>query len=140
MAFDGTLSGANGSPLRDEPTVGSRRTGIHVATAVEVIINFSNAADHPAIQEGRECYNVFHDFYRHLVQALYDVGASPYVFLRQHRRRDSGTSAGSAMEDFKSGALGQRDRETAARANLIPDRIVIECAGMLGRCRVTLLH
>src|SRR6266576_1133487 len=44
-----------GSPLRDEPTLGSRRSGIHVATAVEVIVNFSSAADHPAIQEDREC-------------------------------------------------------------------------------------
>jgi hypothetical protein len=105
-----------------------------------VIINFSNAADHPAIQEGRECYNVFHDFYRHLVQALYDVGASPYVFLRQHRRRDSGTSVGSAMEDFKSGALGQRDRETAALADLILARIVIECAAMPAKCRITPLR
>ena len=25
-------------------------------------------------------YNVFHAFYRELVQALYDVGATPYVF------------------------------------------------------------
>ena len=30
--------------------------------------------------EERGDYNIFHAFYRELVQALYEVGASPYVF------------------------------------------------------------
>src|SRR4029077_19034652 len=40
---------------RDEPALGSWCARIHVATAVEVIINLGSAADHPAVEEHREC-------------------------------------------------------------------------------------
>ena len=39
------------SLLRDEPTLGGRCARIHVATAVEVIVDLRGAADHPAIEE-----------------------------------------------------------------------------------------
>src|SRR5258708_28991498 len=42
-------------PLRDEPTLGGGCARIHVATAVEVIVDLRGAADHSAIEEYREC-------------------------------------------------------------------------------------
>src|SRR4249919_2934947 len=41
--------------LRNEPTRGSWCARIHVATAVEVIVDLGSAADHPPIEEHCEC-------------------------------------------------------------------------------------
>ena len=43
------------SCLRDEPRLGGGCARIHVATAVEVIVDLRGAADHSAIEEYREC-------------------------------------------------------------------------------------
>ncbi len=58
--------------------------------------------------------NVFHDFYRQLVQALYDVGASPYVFCVNVDAVIAALLLALLWKDYKSGALGGRDLETAA--------------------------
>src|SRR5215468_2091207 len=41
--------------LCDEPALGSWRARIHVATAVEVIVDLGSTADHSPIKEYREC-------------------------------------------------------------------------------------
>ena len=49
--------------------------------------------------------NVFHDFYRQLVQALYDVGASPYVFCVNVDAVIAALLLALLWKDYKSGAL-----------------------------------
>src|SRR5215207_10428627 len=41
--------------LRDEPTLRGWRARVHVAAAVEVVVDFGGAADHAAVKEHREC-------------------------------------------------------------------------------------
>ena len=55
-------------------------------------------------------YNVFHAFYRELVQALYDVGASPYVFCVNIDAVIAALLLGILWDDHRSG----RDLEAAA--------------------------
>jgi hypothetical protein len=66
------------------------------------------------VMEERSDYNVFHDFYRQLVQALYDVGASPYVFCVNVDAVIAALLLALLWKDYKSGALGGGDLETAA--------------------------
>ena len=66
-----------------------------------------------AFMEKRGDYNVFHAFYRELVQALYDTGASHYVFCDV----DAVIAAlllAILWKDYRSGALTEKDLETAA--------------------------
>ena len=58
------------------------------------------------VMEERGDYNVFHDFYRQLVQALYDVGASPYVFCVNVDAVIAALLLALLWKDYKSGALG----------------------------------
>ena len=44
------------------------------------------SASSPSFMAERGEYNVFHAYYRELVQALYDAGVTPLRLLRQHRR------------------------------------------------------
>ena len=48
-------------------------------------------------------YNVFHAFYRELVQALYDAGRHAVCLLRQHRCGDRGAAARAAVERLHGG-------------------------------------
>ena len=64
--------------------------------------------------EKRGEYNVFHAFYRELVQALYDTGASPYVFCVNVDAVIAALLLALLWKDFKSADLTERDLETAA--------------------------
>ena len=59
-------------------------------------------------------YNVFHDFYRELVQALYDTGASRYVFCVNVDAVIAALLLAVLWKDYRSGVLTERDLETAA--------------------------
>jgi succinyl-CoA synthetase alpha subunit len=76
------------------------------------------------IMEERGDYNIFHDFYRQLVQALYDVGASPYVFCVNVDAVIAALLLAVLWKDYKSGALGERDLETAAFTVFLYGRMI----------------
>jgi succinyl-CoA synthetase alpha subunit len=59
-------------------------------------------------------YNIFHAFYRELVQALYDVGASRYVFCVNVDALIAALLLAVVWKDYRSGALKVNDLETAA--------------------------
>lgn len=59
-------------------------------------------------------YNVFHAYYRELVQALYDVGASSYVFCVNIDAVIAALLLAVLWKDFRAGKLTERDLETAA--------------------------
>ena len=64
--------------------------------------------------EKRGQYNVFHAFYREVVQALYDVGASRYVFCVNVDAIIAALLLAVLWKDYRSGALLEKDLETAA--------------------------
>jgi succinyl-CoA synthetase alpha subunit len=59
-------------------------------------------------------YNVFHDFYRELVQALYDTGATRYVFCVNVDAVIAALLLAVLWKDYRSGALSEKDLETSA--------------------------
>lgn len=67
-----------------------------------------------AFMEKRGDYNIFHAFYRELVQALYDTGASRYVFCVNVDAVIAALLLAVLWKDFRSGALTEKDLETAA--------------------------
>jgi hypothetical protein len=67
-----------------------------------------------AFLEKRGDYNVFHAFYRELVQALYDSGASRYVFCVNVDAIIAALLLAVLWKDYRSGALTEKDLETAA--------------------------
>ncbi|HXW25280.1 MAG TPA: CoA-binding protein [Xanthobacteraceae bacterium] len=67
-----------------------------------------------AFLEKRGDYNVFHAFYRELVQALYDSGASRYVFCVNVDAVIAALLLAVLWKDYRSGALTEKDLETAA--------------------------
>jgi succinyl-CoA synthetase alpha subunit len=64
--------------------------------------------------EKRGDYNVFHAFYRELVQALYEIGATRYVFCVNVDAVIAALLLAVLWKDFRSGALTEKDLETAA--------------------------
>ena len=62
----------------------------------------------------RGAYNIFHQYYRELVQALYDVGASRYVFCVNVDAIIAALLLATLWKDHRSGALQEKDLETAA--------------------------
>jgi hypothetical protein len=59
-------------------------------------------------------YNVFHAFYRELVKALYDAGASPYVFCVNVDAVIAALLLALLWKDYKGGGLTEKELETAA--------------------------
>ena len=59
-------------------------------------------------------YNVFHTFYRELVQALYDAGASRYVFCVNVDAIIAALLLAVLWKDYRAGVLTEKDLETAA--------------------------
>ena len=59
-------------------------------------------------------YNVFHAYYRELVQALYETGASRYVFCVNVDAVIAALLLAVLWKDYKSGVLSEKDLETAA--------------------------
>ncbi len=64
--------------------------------------------------EKRGDYNVFHAFYRELVQALYDTGASRYVFCVNVDAVIAALLLVILWKDYRAGFLARKDLETAA--------------------------
>jgi succinyl-CoA synthetase alpha subunit len=64
--------------------------------------------------EKRGDYNIFHAFYRELVQALYDSGASRYVFCVNVDAVIASLLLAMLWKDYRWGALTAKDLETAA--------------------------
>ena len=64
--------------------------------------------------EKRGDFNVFHAFYRELVQALYETGASRYVFCVNVDAVIAALLLAILWKDYRSGALTEKDLETAA--------------------------
>ncbi len=64
--------------------------------------------------EKRGDYNVFHAFYRELVQALYDTGATRYVFCVNVDAVIAALLLAVLWKDYRTGVLSKKDLETAA--------------------------
>jgi hypothetical protein len=77
-----------------------------------------------ALMAERGDYNVFHDFYRVLVQALYDEGVSPYVFCVNVDAVIAALLLALLWKDYRSGALTERDLETAAFTLFLYGRMI----------------
>ncbi len=73
-------------------------------------------------QQGK--YNVFHAFYRELAQALYDVGATPYVFCVNVDAVIAALLLGLLWKDYKAGLLDVRDLENAAFTVFLYGRMI----------------
>lgn len=69
-------------------------------------------------------YNVFHAFYRELVQALYENGASPYVFCVNVDAVIAALLLALLWPDYKAGRLSERDLETAAFTVFLYGRMI----------------
>jgi hypothetical protein len=69
-------------------------------------------------------YNVFHAFYRELVQALYAEGASPYVFCVNVDAVIAAMLLGLLWLDYQTGRLTERDLETAAFTVFLYGRMI----------------
>jgi hypothetical protein len=67
-----------------------------------------------AFMEKRGDYNIFHAFYRELVQALYETGASRYVFCVNVDAVIAALLLAVLWKDYRSGVLAEKDLETAA--------------------------
>jgi succinyl-CoA synthetase alpha subunit len=74
--------------------------------------------------EKRDAYNIFHAFYRELVQALYDTGASRYVFCVNVDAVIAALLLALLWKDYKSGALSERDLENAAFTVFLYGRMI----------------
>ena len=59
-------------------------------------------------------YNIFHEFYRELVKALYAEGAIPYVFCVNIDAVIAALMLGLLWPDYCAGKLSERDLETSA--------------------------
>ena len=64
--------------------------------------------------EKRGDYNVFHAFYRELVEALYEAGASPYVFCVNVDAVIAALLLALLWKDYMAGDMGDHDLENAA--------------------------
>ncbi|MDZ5456174.1 CoA-binding protein [Azohydromonas lata] len=69
-------------------------------------------------------YNVFHAFYRELAQALYDVGATPYVFCVNVDAVIAALLLGMLWSDYQAGTLSVRDLENAAFTVFLYGRMI----------------
>lgn len=59
-------------------------------------------------------YNIFHDYFRELVQALHDVGASPYVFCINVDGMIAALLLALLWPDYQAGRITEQELETAA--------------------------
>ena len=69
-------------------------------------------------------YNVFHAFYRELVLALYEQGASPYVFCVNVDAVIAALLLALLWPDYQAGRLTERDLETAAFTVFLYGRMI----------------
>lgn len=76
------------------------------------------------IMEERGDHNVFHEFYQHLVQALYEVGATPYVFCVNIDAIIASLLLALLWKDYRAGKLSERNLETAAFTVFLYGRMI----------------
>ena len=76
------------------------------------------------VLEERGDYNIFHAYYCELVQALYEVGASRYVFCVNVDAVIAALLLALLWKDYKSGSLTERDLETAAFTVFLYGRMI----------------
>ncbi len=69
-------------------------------------------------------YNIFHAFYCELAQALYDVGATPYVFCVNVDAVIAALLLALLWKDYKAGTLTERDLESAAFTVFLYGRMI----------------
>ena len=69
-------------------------------------------------------YNIFHAFYRELVQALYEEGASPYVFCVNVDAVIAALLLALLWPDYQAGRLSERELETAAFTVFLYGRMI----------------
>jgi hypothetical protein len=67
---------------------------------------------------------VFHAFYVELVQALYESGATPYVFCVNVDAVIAALLLALLWPDYKAGTLTERDLETAAFTVFLYGRMI----------------
>ena len=77
-----------------------------------------------AFMAERGQYNVFHAFYRELAQALYDTGATPYVFCVNIDAVIAALLLALLWQDYQAGALTERDLENAAFTVFLYGRMI----------------
>ncbi len=77
-----------------------------------------------AFMAERGQYNVFHAFYRELAQALYDSGATPYVFCVNTAAVIAALLLALLWQDYKAGTLNERDLENAAFTVFVYGRMI----------------
>ena len=73
---------------------------------------------------GRGRYNAFHEFYRELVQALHDAGASPYVFCVNIDAVIAALLLALMWNDYRAGTLAESDLERAAFTVFLYGRMI----------------
>lgn len=69
-------------------------------------------------------YNIFHAYYLELVQALYEVGATPYVFCVNVDAVIAALLLALLWADYRSGKLAVRDLENAAFTVFLYGRMI----------------
>ena len=69
-------------------------------------------------------YNIFHAFYREFVQALYDVGATPYVFCVNVDAVIAALLLALLWKEHRAGVLTVRDLENAAFTVFLYGRMI----------------
>ncbi|MEP7084586.1 MAG: CoA-binding protein, partial [Betaproteobacteria bacterium] len=69
-------------------------------------------------------YNIFHAYYRELAQALYDVGATPYVFCVNVDAVIAALLLALLWSEHQSGTLTVRDLENAAFTVFLYGRMI----------------
>lgn len=89
--------------------------GVHHPIFKGATVNFDPRERFIAcFMEERGDYNVFLAYYRELVQALYDTGASRYVFCVNVDGVIAALLLGLLWSDYRSGRIGEGELETAA--------------------------
>ncbi len=69
-------------------------------------------------------YNIFHAYYRELVQSLYEEGASPYVFCVNVDAIIAALLLALLWPDYQAGRLSERELETAAFTVFLYGRMI----------------
>ncbi|HEY5249884.1 MAG TPA: hypothetical protein VIJ15_15705, partial [Dermatophilaceae bacterium] len=69
-------------------------------------------------------YNIFHHYYRELVQALFDVGATPYVFCINVDGMIAAMLLALLWPDYQAGHITEQELETAAFTVFLLGRMV----------------
>ncbi len=76
------------------------------------------------VMEERGDYNIFHAYYCELVKALYEVGASRYVFCVNVDAVIAALLLGLLWKDFREGRLTAKDLESAAFTVFLYGRMI----------------